>query len=315
MKSKILFGIFCFLIFSALVAGLIFFNKFNNDENQKGEPLPKEDGRIYATNVFLNCPRELTITVGSEVKLADGFLTIEPANTTEKLEIEISSKVGNDDGISFGNNTILAKNTGYYYIKFSVPESDKYDAYDTLVVHAVETNQGIEQIKNSAFEQETCNINELFNINPIYSVSSVQTSSSIEFSNNEFKLNSVGSANINITLTLGLVNYNYEFIFTINKLPDPPKYQINISNYETNNIELDFVFNKIYTIAYEITNEDEKDVPQSVDASVSDESIATLIPFGDMFIRFRCKEKGTFTLTIVCGADTTVFKTLTITLK
>ena len=237
MKSKILFGIFCFLIFSALVAGLIFFNRFNKDDDSSNEPLPKEDERIYATNVFLNCPREITIQIGTEAHLANGFLTIKPDNTTEELQIEITSKVGNADGITFENNTIVARDTGYYYIKFAVAKSEKYDVYDTLVVHAVETNQGIEQIKNSAFEQETCNINELFNINPIYSVSSVQTSSNIEFSNNEFKLNSVGSANINITLTLGLVNYNYEFIFTINKLPDPPKYQINISNYETNNIE------------------------------------------------------------------------------
>ena len=315
MKTKILFGIFCALIFTALVAGLIFFNKVNNDENPTNEPLPKEDERIYATNVFLNCPRELTITVGKSVKLSDGYLTIEPANTTEKLEIGISSKVGNADGITFTNNTILATDTGFYYIKFSVPKSENYDAYDTLVIHAVELNQGIEQIKNSAFEQETFNINEMFDINPIYSVSSVQTSSNIEFSNNEFKFNSVGSANINITLTLGLVTYNYDFVFTINKLPDPPKYAINIVNFQTDNIELDFILNKIYTIAYEITNAEEKGVPQGVVATISDESVATLIPAGDTFIRFRCKTKGTFTLKIVCDADNSVQKELTITLK
>jgi len=315
MKNKIWFGIFCALIFIALVAGLIFFNKFNDGDNPSDEPLPKDEDTIYATNLFINCPREITVQVGNEVKLSEGFLTIEPSNTTKKVSIEVSSKVGNETGISFNNNTILATDTGFYYIKFSIPKSDKYFVYDTLVVHAVEQTDHILQTTTSAYEKETFGLNEIFNINSSFNISNIVTSNNINYSENRFEFRNVGTGEINVTLTLGYVSYNYKFIVTINTPPAPPAYAIVIVNYETDTIELAYVSNKIYTIVYEITNKDEQSVAQSVTISISDESIAEEVPFDDGFIRFRCKDRGTFILTIIYDFDNSISKELTIILK
>lgn len=315
MKKRIGFGIFCVLIFAALVAGLILFNRLKDDESPSNEPLPKEDDIIYATNVFLNCPREITIQVGTKVELLEGFLTIQPNNITVDLEIEISSKVNNEDGITFENNTIFATDTGFYYIKFTVPKSNTQNIYDTLVVHAIEHTQEITQIKTEVYENDTFNLNEIFNISSSLTIQDLTTSNNMSYEDNKLKFNAIGDGEVNITLSLDYVLYNYSFNITINKLPDPPKYVINIPNYETCEIEFSFISNKIYSIVYEITDGVEKQVNQSVTILISDTSVANFVSADECFIKFRCKREGTFTLTIIYDLDNSITRELTITLK
>ncbi len=322
MKKRVLYSIFCILCISALVVTLVILTK--DKHNTSYEPSKSEgETRIYATSIFLLCPREINIKAGKQIVLDNDFLKVEPSNTTEKIEYEISSKSNTSIGINFENNKITATNLGFYYIKFYISSAEDKIIYDTLVIHVVEDcNQITQKIEYATIEDEI-SVYDIFEILPSFTISNLEVSNAT-LSNNKILFTTTGSVEICITLYLEKVSYNYKFNIYVNPKTEPPEYEIKILNYDSTDITLQYSKNKMYSIVYEVLNKEQEHVLQSVSVKISNTNVAEFVDLAsngsdfvvadEYFINFKCLSAGNFTLTIRYNADISITKILNISL-
>jgi len=215
--KKALFGIFTILSIIALVVTMVLLSK-SDSGNPEIPTTDEQQTSIYATKVSILCPREITVNVGSSVKLDDNFINIEPKNTTEELEVEVSSKVGNNSGISFENNTIEVHEQGFYYIKFSVLKNENTYLYDTLVVHAVENNNYVIQKVNKVFLDDALKFSDIFDINSSFEVKNILPTNA-EIAEDNVVFSSLGNADFTIELYSNYITYVYKFRVLVEEEP------------------------------------------------------------------------------------------------
>lgn len=332
-KKIVLFYFYCFVIVTILIVALVLFpkTKFLNfqyllnlkteqpetkpSDNTSTENKEEKPSKTYATDIELMIPREISVENGSKVILNNNFLKVNPAEQISNVEIEITSKVGNDDGIDFKNNIITAKETGFYYITFTVSSSETTEITETLVIHVIDKREDVIQLKDNVFENESFLVEELFEIKNIFTVQNVKVEGSVAKTENLLKFTTSGGCIIEFTLNLDMISYVYQFNITVNKLPPPPQYCIEIINFEDDEISMNFVKNKRLTIQYVITNKNEEFVPQGITLNLSNNDVVEIISADELFIVLKFKQIGTVNIEIVCDADENVTRSLTIILN
>ena len=315
MSKKVSFFVYALVSIIVLAGALVLLNKdriflHNDNQTQTGQ-LSDNQTEVYATKLLLNCPREITITKNNQVELLSGFLTVEPESLKNDVSIEITRKGSGDaNSLTFLNNKLLASDTGFYYVKFSLPKSQTLYLTETLVVNVVNTNDFISINKTTFIQNETITFYELFNISDTSDNKNVTINNdNLIFNNNIFTASKVGNSQIFIELLYNYLKYNFNFYILINPLPD---YEIIIINYNTDIINFEFVKDKKYKIQYQIKNNKLENVSQSITVQIEDNSILEISNSDENFITIKCKKQGQTTIKIICDVDITVFKELTI---
>ena len=206
MKRRILFFIFCSFAIILLVATLVLVAHFQKNSKNNGNNPPKDNSKVYATSLTLLCPREIVIEQGKSVELDTNFIKLEPYNTTEKVNFEITTRSEKPIGINFENNIINALDVGFYYVKFYISSGETSIVHDTLVVHVVENTGIITQNIQTAVINESLNFNETFTISSGFQVKHVLLNGNA-CTNNKFMFTSLGLQNIEIYLYSNKITY------------------------------------------------------------------------------------------------------------
>ena len=210
-KRVVLYAIYCCTIIFVIAAFLVFrFTNKNDDE---------ETSR--AEYILLNTPREITITTNKEIKLLNGFISVEPANAMELITYSISaSATTNVDNIDFNysEKSFVARKTGYYYITFAVPKNAYSNLTDTLKIHAIaDTKQDFSLKTNQITIGQSVEFNEIFNQNSVFEYSVELENDNLTFSNNRFYANKEGVTKVFIIITRDYVRYTNEYEIHVEK--------------------------------------------------------------------------------------------------
>ena len=284
VKKRIIYCIYCLIIFTILVLSLTLIPKFKSKEHADGKDI------TYASSITLTCPREILVEVGTKVELSTDFLIVKPGESKSNLQISISSRVNNEDGIEFENNIITAKELGFYYIKFSVPKSKGYNLNETLVVHVVEQNSKIIQNIFEVTEGDFVEISNAFQVNDDGYMAQIIASSNVELEDGKMYFLEPGNAEVIFILTSDKVSYYRTFNFNIKKEPQNIDYRIEIKLENTNLI---CEVGEVVVIPYEILADGVEDVPQAVNVNFTNSTIIKIISADECFIILQLTGKGT----------------------
>lgn len=129
MKRHALPAILIISIFSVL--GFICYCIFCFDEEAQGS--------VYANSIVIsNCPRSIDMYLKNQIVLNDDFCSVTPADYTSGITTEVlDSEYNESGGLRVYKNTITARKTGSFYIRFKVLISYGMYSYDTLKVNVV----------------------------------------------------------------------------------------------------------------------------------------------------------------------------------
>ncbi len=220
------------IIIPILVAGLIFTPKFIKILNSKSE-----DKSIYATKIFLNSPREILVDVGEMVKFDEDLITVEPEEVKEKLELTITTKKNVDvnECVYFDDNTLIIREEGYFYFKFSVPKSETNNLTETLVVHAVKDSENASLLKDMAYLNDEVQLSEIVTYKNIFTLKDIITSNNVIKNDNKFLFTICGVVDLKLTLNIDKIIYFYEFNISVieSNNPSTPEQPIEPENPDT----------------------------------------------------------------------------------
>ena len=288
-------------------------NSVNNGDSGNVSNDDNSSNTSYATELVLNSARQITIAVGSCVKLKSGFIMVSPSSLINYISTTTSVRgSGVNNGITFEDNTIYANSVGNYSLKFSIPASSTANLSETMLINVVNTNSHISQNINTLTINETNSIADIFTTySSGYEIN--YSSSAFEISNDKITAKILGEQSIRVEFSRDYFIYCYNFSFTVK---DVPEYVINITNYNTDTITKSLSVNS-FSIFYEITNRDEEHVSQDINVDVGDESII-YVGSGDVLdsrIKVHCLSAGSTTLTISYVLDPSISKTITIVIN
>jgi len=295
VKKRIIFYSYCFILISALVLCLTLIPKLT----KRKENFATTKSSVYATDLKLNCPRELKVEVGTPVTLSTNFLCVEPQTAFKELEIEISSKKGNEEFIEFTNNTIFAKQAGFYYINFKVYKDKNNYLSETLVINAVENDNKIVQRLDNIYEGEILPIESVLLIDDAYN-STITTCNNTLLKDDSIKFLSVGESKISVTLTNEYTTTHYTFLISVIELPKQVKYEIFINNY------YEATIGETLLIPYEIKCNNGGFVSQKLNVEIEDKKLE-LISADECFIILKCKDVGNATIKVSVPLDNNVY--------
>lgn len=317
-KRAVLYTIYCCIVIIVLASFLVF--KLNKDEDS--EPPTR------AKSILINTPREITVSTNKQIKLLDGFISVEPANAIELLTYSVSASATTSVEnfvFDFENKTFLAKRTGYYYIEFSLPKNAYSNLSDTLKIHAVaDTKQDFSLQTNQIFVGKSANFGDIFKQNSVFNYTVELENDNLSFANNCFYANKAGKTKVSITITRGYVQYVNTYEIHIDKDFSQPQEPgeggdsgteggdhgggSGGTDKETDNPEEKFVIRKneeyfnektnIYTVQFEVLFGNNQYISQKIMATVSDSTIAQVIDFDQPFVHLQILKSGKFTLTL-----------------
>lgn len=274
---------------------------------------PSEPEEIYATNLTLNCATYIVLTVNEQVKLLDGYITIEPVEALDKLTAGIYDENLNfSTGITFNNNLILANRLGKYYIKFSIPTSAEQTITKMITIDVV-ANDAEDLINQNIFSLtvgDNKSITEIFTFSPSVTNYSYVFDDKMSLNNNVLTAKEVGESDLTVTYIAGMVEYVYKNTITIKALP---VYEFLIKD-NLGNVISDFNFDvlvdddPIFFNVY-IKNGAEEYVPQELTLDCDNTGLSA--KYQTPFLKVSFKKAGTYTLTVVFDTDISISKTFT----
>lgn len=99
-----------------------------------------ETVQVYAKSISIaNCPRQINLYIKNQIELDENFCTVLPENYNLGIRaVVLDSKYQENDGIAILKNTIIPKNLGCYYIKFSAKREYGEPVSDYLKINVVE---------------------------------------------------------------------------------------------------------------------------------------------------------------------------------
>lgn len=273
-------------------SGILTIGSFDNDKSVE----------IYAKSLVLNCPREITVQVGSKIKLTENCVKVEPETLKQNVSIYPTSKnKSNIENLSIVEDTITAKAEGYYNLNFEVQKSKTDTIKDTIIIHAVPETSKIKQLKNSIYIDKNYNLSEIFETNNSTSKIEYITDNKIRLENEIITGKFAGESQLKLTLLEYNIIYNFEFKIEVKQAP---KYEIVI-----NNDKLKFEENKNYYLPYQIVGET---CSQTIKVESENVSIITVVCVNSPLITLKAKSKGEVNLKITYLNDQTITKTITL---
>ena len=312
-KKVLIFSLYCVIIIVALILFLVFFPSNsadsatdNNNNTQVDTPNvdnPSTDNITYATLLTLNCPRSITIPLGESCELLGQFISVEPQSCFENLSYTITGRYGSSqDGIEFSDNIITTKKTGTYYLKFSVPSSEKENLTDGIQISVVEdsTTNIIQLVDNLEIGIEY-KLEEIFTFNTQAKINIMVDNIHLTYENNIFQPKTSGESKIEIGLIYEYIKYNYTYIVQIKEKPLPPDYIIEINLTKT-----EFNVGEIYPIEYAVLDKNGVTAYQYVKVESSNSDIVEITSSDYPLIYIKCKEQGEVIITITYTIDTSI---------
>ena len=288
----------------------------NNDNIQIDTPnsnSSNSDTLIFATNLSLNCPRSIQITLGESVELLEDYIYVEPYDCVENVSYTISGRYGsNADGIKFSNNIISTFETGTYYIKFSVPSSDDYYLTDGIQISVVEDkNTNVIQLLKILEIGNEYSLEQIFTFNTKANITvEIEDENYILINNNIFIPQNGGKTNIKLSLIYEYIKYNYTYLIQINDRAKPPEYTIEIYT-EITELEV----GGIYPIEYAVIDKNGVSAYQYVKVESSNEDIVEITSSDYPLIFIKCKTKGDVTIKITYTLDESITKEIKLSVK
>lgn len=298
-----LFLLYFIVVVGIFIISLVFanFNKNSSSEVNANTISTNQETK----KIKLHCPNKITLEVGQSANFLEGYLTVKPSGENVSVLIE-----GEDNGITFLENQVIANSVGSYKLIFSIGENDEIKS-DFVNIEVVNKGESIDikQIRGSVNMDDSYEMTELFNIINTVNIFKIKTLKNLKYENGLISTISEGIGEIECIFIYDFVEVNYKFSFAVKPAPE---YKISIINFETDVIELEYVENKVYGIQYEINNRNEENVSQFVSVSIDNDNIASIYRLSSPIVRIKCLNKGTANLTIVCTLDTNIQKTITI---
>ncbi len=278
----------------------------NTDDEQDG------DDEIYATSLEVNLPDQINIMVDTEVKLLNGYIQVQPSEMFNLITTIVVPKYQSSaNGVEFESSNLKANIEGTYDLIFSVAKSATQNLTKTIevVVHNDRSLSHVEQKKNSIIKAEATSIFDLFNFNATnyYVICDENTTLQDEY----ITASQIGNSVITISFIENYLQYSYKFNFTIK---DQPLYSIVLTNVANNALEINLSTPTKF-IYFQVKNRNEEIVDQFVNAKSEDETITSVENVTDLYIKIKAQKIGTTNLTIVCGADESVYVTIQIIVK
>ena len=321
-KKVLIFSVYCVIIIVALILFLVFFPNISaHSSNDSGDNIQidspisdqQEDSIIYATDLILNCPRSITLTLGESVELLGEYIYVEPSDSYKHLSYTITGRYGsNAEGITFEDNIIKAIEKGNYYIKFSIPSSETESLSDGITISVVEDN-------NTTIIQ-TLSIVEIgneYNINTIFTFNT-QANKSIQIDNPEQLIlnedtiipQSAGEAKVVVSLIYEYIKYDYTFTLQVKDKPQPADYKIQIYS-----IPQELETGKTYAIEYEVIDKNGVTAFQYIRVESSDSDKVEIMSYDHPLIYVKCKEEGEVTIKITYLIDESITKEIKLTVS
>lgn len=302
-KHFALFFVYCFAIITGLSLFLIFqsYNK-NASEHQSNKIT---NNKVYASKLVLNCPRTINLENNTSVELTNGFIEVQPKEKLKDLVVEVVCESSLEGGITFKDNVISAFKSGNYKIKFMIDQSSTKLLTEYLIVNVVEILEtNIKQVKCSLTIGEPANINDIFNINSTILHYEIKTDNNISLENGSLIPKIVGESNIIFICTSDYICRKYTFKINVKEKPNFNIVLVDVGSnatIENNEIFYNCEIGSFVFIQYEILNNSDEYVAQSIFITTDNEIISYSIT--EPLIKIQCLQKGKVTITINCLED------------
>lgn len=273
-------------------------------------PNDPEDETKYAESITLLCPREITMSINSKVKLLDGFLSIVPSNITDySIEIEPKS-VNNENGLEINERTITATKTGFYTIYFIVPKTKKTFLKDYLVVEVVSEllDDKITQISSVCEINEEIEIDELFTISDTNYVVAISNLDVAIITENKFKALKIGEHDIDLSLSKDYISYIYTFPILVKEEPNITLDLYIDDEILTDNLTIEKSVGERFLITYELLENNVLTTNQEIDVEIVYSEAVKIISIKSPIITLECIGKGCVKLIITAKQSGTKFE-------
>ncbi len=285
----------------------------NNDDTDDTDG---QNEIVYASRIQLNCPREITISLGANASLLAGYYQVLPAECDLTPSVTVEGLYSySDDGIRFVDGRIETEKEGIYSLKFTILKSATSYISDSVRIKVVATDERVTQLTKDIYLGSTYDIADIFAIN------STATISIKNFDHNiiDYKdgvITPVGAGKTTFVLSMKIdsayVEYEYEFELNIKEEPLPPKYQLVINS----NCD-DYYFNvgdKIL-FSYYLLDINGNNVEQKISVSSSDDTIIRVDDSVAPLLIVDCLKSGKAYITLTCLDDPNIFETIEIVVE
>ncbi|MBO5954827.1 MAG: hypothetical protein J6Q13_02520 [Clostridia bacterium] len=309
-RKSWIYSVFAILVIAVLTIVLVV--NFKNDDGEV-ENFPNQT-ETYAKSFSVILPETISILVGTKVNFESDYISVEPASMINQLKVEISQKEsGVVTGLTYTNNSLTALSVGEYEIKFKMPKSKLtyFSKSFDVEVYEEKDNSHVYQTNKNMIINKATDIFSLFSVVP-ERVCTIETDNKISRTANILTPTELGDSNIKFSFVEGFVEYVYEFVLTIK---EQPRYEFILNNVTNNTIEINLAENTVFTINYEIIDNQEEMVSQEVLPSSEDNNIATAVNTIDNFVKVTGKKAGQTTIIIACAEDETVKVEITVIVK
>lgn len=279
---------------------------FSNDEDDDKFVLPIQPEQEFATDLKLNCSSTIEMAINETVVLKD-YLTVKPKKFFNDTKIEIISDNKQTNDLTFKNGTITASKTGFYKICFSINTSKTKIKTEVLSVIVQEMCSHIELKTNKLELGKIYSIDDIINNKTASEVSVNFDNKYLRFKSNKLTTLKEGTTTIEIGVTSGNVICCFEFNIIIFK---PTVCKIVLPDYLNENcIETS---KNMLGINYQIMYGDAEFVDQTIQAELSDDTIACIMFSDAPMIYVKKFSKGRVTLKLTSAANPTITKTIVI---